>query len=329
MEDVCNLTLHWLDECSSRHKKCRSTFGKPLPTRVLQLSGSLKHPVVRLIETQNMKGAQYCALSHCWGPINKQPLRTISENYQHHRAEIPFEQLPISFRDTVTLARGLDINYVWIDSLCIIQDDENDWHSQAKVMGEVYRNAALVVAAAGAHDSSDGLFISERPFACARKLPYIVDGVISGSFNMSPLPEGGKWPCGGPLNERAWALQERYLARRTIYFMPNRIFWKCSHLEMGECSDQTDLFNENLSWLDMLESYSQKKLTRPEDRIHALRGIIDDMQKNRRDEFLFDCGVWSKLLYKQILWIQKVPIREAESLDFPTWHLLVVAKLGF
>jgi hypothetical protein len=65
----------------------------------------------------------------------------------------------------VEFAQGMGIKYVWIDSLCIIQGNSQDWHSEAAKMGDVYWNATLVVAASGAKDSSKVLFISERPLS--------------------------------------------------------------------------------------------------------------------------------------------------------------------
>jgi len=88
-----------------------------------------------------------------------------------HEEGISFGDLPKKLQDTMEFAQGVGIKYVWIDSLCIIQGNGQDWHSEAAKMGEVYRNAAFVVAASGAKDSSEGLFISERPFSPVLRLP--------------------------------------------------------------------------------------------------------------------------------------------------------------
>lgn len=117
------------------------------------LNGTDRRPTVQLIESEGRKG-QYLALSHCWGAPDKSPLRTTLETYQAHRKGIPFSDLSKTFQDTVQLAQGLDIKYVWIDSLCIIQGNSRDWHSEAGKMKDVYSNATLVVASSGARDSS-------------------------------------------------------------------------------------------------------------------------------------------------------------------------------
>lgn len=270
-----------------------------------------------------MKG-RYCALSHCWGPPEKQPLTTTRVNIQNHLLGIPLKQLPKTFRDTVRLAQGIGIKYVWIDSLCIIQGDSQDWHSEAKEMGTIYRNATLVIAAAGSRDSSEGLFITERPQPAIVELPYIPNGIIKDSFNMALLPQHEDRPSRGPLNKRAWALQEWYLARRLLSFMPGGITWKCNKLELSERGSQKDLgLYENSSWLSLLESYSKKKLTYHNDRLIALRGIVAELQKTRKDQFLFDYGVWTDQIFEQILWRRAVPDSEVNLLEVPTWSWAV------
>ena len=136
MENVCDLVQRWLNECNA-HERCMPLDDTPMPIRVLALVGDNTQPLIRLIETKGRQG-RYLALSHCWGEAGKLPLRTTSENYQKHQSSIPFNNLPKTFQDTIKFAQGMGIRYVWIDSLCIIQGDSRDWHSEAAKMGEVY-----------------------------------------------------------------------------------------------------------------------------------------------------------------------------------------------
>ena len=203
MNKVCDLVQRWLNECNV-HENCTPLDDTPMPTRVLTLVGDNTQPSIRLIESKGRQ-ERYLALSHCWGEAGKPPLRTTSENYQEHKSGIPFKNLPKTFQDTVELAQGIGIRYLWIDSLCIIQGDSRDWHSEAAKMGDVYRNAALVVAASGAKDSSEGLFVSERQPSTVLQIPYISDGECKGTFNMMRLPNNSDSdPRTGPLDSRAW-----------------------------------------------------------------------------------------------------------------------------
>jgi hypothetical protein len=130
MDSACHLGRIWLDDCTTSHTTCHLSREPRLPTRVLHLSGTVGAPTIKLIKTTGLE-ARYCALSHCSGPVDKMPLSTTRESYHKHVAGIPNEQLPKTFRETIALVLGIGINYVWIDSLCIIQNDEADWHAEA------------------------------------------------------------------------------------------------------------------------------------------------------------------------------------------------------
>lgn len=155
------LASFWLRRCISEHGKCRkASVEKPLPfvpTRLLDVSNDQ----VRLIETgdgtsMKDKDRRYVALSHCWGLITI--IRTLKENYQGHLRNIGSTKLSKTFRDAVHTTRMLGFKYLWIDSLCIIQDSTSDWEAEAATMCDVYRGAALTLAAAHAPGGDIGCF---------------------------------------------------------------------------------------------------------------------------------------------------------------------------
>jgi hypothetical protein len=103
--------------------------------------------------------------------------------------------------------------------------------------------------------------------------------------------------------------------------MPYGVFWMCKRIYMNEMSTyEISGFNEQKSWLDLLNAYTGKKLTYPWDRLYALRGTINELQKTRSDKFRFDVGMWENEILDQILWLQIRIINEEDSLDFPTWN---------
>jgi hypothetical protein len=85
--------------------------------------------------------------------------------------------LPKTFQDVVEFAQGIGIRYFWIDSFCIIQGDREDWHLEAAKMGDIYRNAALVVAALGAKNAEEGLFITNRSPAVVLSITLLAGGI--------------------------------------------------------------------------------------------------------------------------------------------------------
>jgi hypothetical protein len=142
-------------ECERDHAACK-TIGLPtLPTRVLDLEQFGTHQTIRL-KTTNGESATYATLSHCWGHI--QPLTTTASTIDERSSAIDLTDLPPTFRDAATVAYKLGIRYLWIDSLCIIQNDKHDWEIESSRMADVYSNAFFNLAATGSRDSSGGLF---------------------------------------------------------------------------------------------------------------------------------------------------------------------------
>ncbi|KAK2050895.1 HET-domain-containing protein, partial [Colletotrichum caudatum] len=113
----------------------------------------------RLIVTGGAVG-RYTTLSHCWGP--RPVIRTTSRTIDDHLGALPLDGLPPTFRDAVSITRSLGIRYVWIDSLCIVQDSEEDWELESARMGAVYASSYLTIAASASPDSTGGCFAPRR-----------------------------------------------------------------------------------------------------------------------------------------------------------------------
>lgn len=111
----------------------------------------------RLYVTKGEKESYIC-LSHCWGDF--QPIRTTTTNIEDHKKSIPWQFLPQTFQDAIDLTRFLSIRYLWIDSLCIIQDDRDDWAKESAAMASVYGNSYLTISATAAANCSKGLYAS-------------------------------------------------------------------------------------------------------------------------------------------------------------------------
>ncbi|KAJ0134173.1 hypothetical protein HZ326_22769 [Fusarium oxysporum f. sp. albedinis] len=110
----------WLSECLAGHACPRPiTTGVPLPKRLLMVEGALDDPV-RLIETRGDE-LPYVCLSHRWGDPRHKQLQTTAQTVKSHMKKIKWVDLPATFRDAVTVCRSMDVKYLWIDSLCILQ----------------------------------------------------------------------------------------------------------------------------------------------------------------------------------------------------------------
>lgn len=218
-------------QCTENHVRCNAIRPERwAPTRLLNL-GSPGHLYVRLIESadSNSSNQPYATLSHCWG--QNLPIRTLPENIQEYYKGIPYSELPKTFKDAIGVARSLSIRYLWVDSLCIIQDHE-DWSYEAAQMSKVYRYGFINIAATGAADSTEGCHYERTP-SSIQPTTFTIEwsnSQVHGSKNYQVVPESDLWPrklLDEPLNVRGWVLQERILAPRVLHFGRKQLFWEC------------------------------------------------------------------------------------------------------
>jgi Heterokaryon incompatibility protein (HET) len=165
-----NIAKDWLTECVQNHVNCRfRTFDlAALPSRLLDVDLGPNSETVRVEDTVELGfGVQYLALSHCWGSVAT--IKLTSKSLERCYFSISVDELPKTFRDAVSITRRLGFRYLWIDSLCIIQDLEKDWKCESAKMGSIYRNSTCCIAAVAARDSEGGCFSLRNPthhFTC-------------------------------------------------------------------------------------------------------------------------------------------------------------------
>jgi hypothetical protein len=148
----------WISNCISSHDQCRLDGYQQLPklARILDVGTDDQIRSVKLRDRDEVPlQAVYMTLSHCWGGL--QITRLTADSYKDFRSGINLDTLPKTFQDAVCLTRNLGVRYLWIDSLCIVQDSEEDWRLQAAEMGSIYRHSWCNIAATGAKDGRDGL----------------------------------------------------------------------------------------------------------------------------------------------------------------------------
>lgn len=215
----------WLQDCDDNHQRC-STIPQFVPTRLIFV-GTTEDPVVQLLEMRNSTQIhKFIALSHRWGDENVHSrFCTTADTIKGHLKGIEFGNLPATFQDAVTTTRKLGIQYLWIDSICIIQQDEDDWRREAQRMEDVFSSAYCVIAASCATGTSDG-FLKDPP-----NRDFVM---VSGGYESEPplyvcdfIDDFDQHVLQAGLNKRGWVLQERALARRTIHFAEAQTYWEC------------------------------------------------------------------------------------------------------
>jgi hypothetical protein len=238
----------WLSDCRDHHPRCKDRVPDPqLPTRVLDLDNA-QDGWVRLIEPNGSPG-QYVCLSYCWGRLPKDVLFTTTKaTYAERTTRIEVSRLPRTLRETVLATVNLGIQYLWIDSICIVQDDRGDWEREAAQMASIYENASLTIAAAAAPDANQGLFTqgnqtvaSPQPLArtpvdiyVRKTMPYSLGHIDCGNIeniDQFSIPTARQHS----ISSRGWCLQERLLSRRIVFFGRHEVAWECSTGSMCYC----------------------------------------------------------------------------------------------
>ncbi|RYP07532.1 hypothetical protein DL765_009130 [Monosporascus sp. GIB2] len=209
--------------CSDCHAGCSDRGAKPLPKRVLKIRANGETPAIQLVEPPAGQLGRYATLSHCWGPT--QPVKTLNSNLKHMRTSIPFESLPIVFRQAIQVAISLSLEYIWIDSLCIVQDDTDDWEVEASKMCDYYENGFLNIATA-ASPGHDVPFLGETDPSWW-PVSFELQGMFGEKYRIwaTRAVEDPDVLAAGQLFTRAWAWQESTLASSTLYFTKFGLIW--------------------------------------------------------------------------------------------------------
>ncbi|KAJ4371276.1 hypothetical protein N0V83_004493 [Neocucurbitaria cava] len=210
-----------------------------LPKRVLCIENDIENVdiKVQLVQDGNRR-SNYVALSHCWG--THQTCTTTTDNINDRMSGIPWKLIPKTFQDAIELALQLGFNYIWIDSLCIIQDDAMDWETESSKMAEIYQDAALTLAATSSTGDYMGCYSKDMKAPNELELQLPEDVGACRIAVRQPLQHWGDQTATGlslhfPLLTRGWAFQERLLSSRVLHLCRSELIWECIEMTTCEC----------------------------------------------------------------------------------------------
>ncbi|KEZ45316.1 hypothetical protein SAPIO_CDS2120 [Scedosporium apiospermum] len=275
--------------------------------------------------------------NHVWGVFR--PLLTEKATLAERLSGILTSDMPKTFQDAVMLTRLLGVQYLWIDSLCIIQDDATDWEIESANMAKVYSNALLVISADDAKDARDGFLRPRGEGAYSSvEIPYH-DAATNKNGNIYARKKwldigdyedniyvfdetieefahtGERSHSRSLLNTRAWAFQERLLSPRTLHYSSSEMAFECRNIIQCECSPRprremkSRLFkNQGIAessigrsdWMTILDSFTDRNLTFDTDRLPALAGVAAAMEPYTADDYI--CGLWRQEFRTGLLW---------------------------
>lgn len=342
--------------CTLNHPQCGRGEGQRLPSRVLNIEKNR----VFLYERKKNELARYACLSHRWGPPgDASMLCTLKDTIACHKDEIPWQLLPRNFQDAISFARQLGLSWIWIDSLCIIQDDPLDWIKEAGQMASIYQNAYVTLGATRASCSSKGLFNREAErirSSIETELRLQADGHEATIYIGAPMSHVPQYPrpmeshedSPFPLLGRAWVYQERLLSARFLHFAPHELNWECRESFECECgnyifdpdakdskirshlSDQSLASNDgerHSIWRWLVGRYSNLNITYGKDVFPALAGLAQRWEVHGTDEYL--AGLWRSSFIHGLLWSTddwKIEGERPFPWRAPTWSWASVIK---
>jgi hypothetical protein len=272
-------------------------------------------------------------------------------------AAIQMTAIPKTYHDAITITRELGIQYLWIDSLCIIQDDVKDWEQEAARMASVYENAQVTIAAAWGKNGDSGCFHDSLPSIVIEfheQTCFKSSKDSTRQLYLNPHPDPRRYVGGASLNSRAWALQEIILSRRTIIFAEDQLYWHCTSRYESENGLESidDMATAVLSvpslglrirhpdiptyelydgWQATMQNYSSRFLTRSSDKLAALAGVTQMFQRVTKDVAL--AGLWRNYIYRGLLWHVptgmhgKLDSEAIQALNIPSWSWIKICGL--
>jgi hypothetical protein len=355
-EGTIELMKTWHTNCLSCHDQCSRGLGNAikfqLPTRLLDVGCSGSQTCrLRLTSSESLGSISegYLTLSHRW---NESKFLTLNSSSMDRLLKgIPISTLPRCFQDTVSLAHIFRIRYLWIDSICIKQDSEEDWLEEAPKMKDVYGGAVINIVAGHSTGPEDSVFHTEdRPFAqsVVIRSEWIdedpTDHVIWNHANVKQDFEKA------PLTRRGWVFQERMLAPRILQFGKTQVYWSCSalfaceSLPHGALSPEGEAvtYGTNLKelkplvsgalplpgpddladlWFCVVLGYSGCELTFSRDKLVALSGVAQLFRQVTGDRYL--AGLWRSSMTVFLCWRRLNsdgnPAKPRPEYCAPTW----------
>lgn len=318
-------------------------FGKQLtlpierPSRLLDLmldSGNTKF--ARLVEYHD-GCTEYATLSYVWGP-GPHLWRTTRDNVKQRMILFERTDLPPTLADAISIAERLELRYIWIDALCIVQDDLLEWTKEGSKMAGIYHGSYITIAASSSHSSRDGIFNhsswSRLKYAESVQTNNVL---MNGEQSQLHFTRYGTSSSRlqydierGPLAKRAWTLQERYLSPRILHFTKSQLIWECDHIIQSEDNLSRDLLGKSLplglpgTWTrtnlmtfwhqDLLNNYCKRRLSHNSDKLVAISALAKAIHSLCNDEYL--AGLWKESLIEGLLWLRSGQGTKARR---PSW----------
>ncbi|KAK7917469.1 hypothetical protein PG985_011077 [Apiospora marii] len=316
-EDMCDENSDGDDEpevsyCAAA--RLESSSSPRLPSRLVDVG---RHTgKVRVVETARLPIDKYISLSHCWGL--QQIITTKTATLAERMREINVEELSKTFWDAICMTKKFGIDYIWIDSLCIIQDDSLDWQRESAQMASIYRHAYLTIAATKASSGAGGLFTETPDFEVRGTTPAGEDYLLVFREKIQhELSVDLTTDRHFPLMARGWIYQERMLSPRVLHFGHHELFFECATSCRCECGD-----------IGFLGNYEDVPLPNPRQMYSSALESIAKTTKGGGGEWSNEQWLQQSRYYVARIWRSMVVFYTGLRLTFPGDRLPAVGGVA-
>ncbi|KAE8448954.1 hypothetical protein EG329_008750 [Mollisiaceae sp. DMI_Dod_QoI] len=345
--DRAPLVQDWIKQCESQHPNCQRNLEQAEPpTRAINiqnfphifledLRASYRDRPTRLIK--------YAYLSFSWG--GPMPFATRHSSMDEYSYKLEVSKFPKTLREAIELASSLDIPYLWIDALCIIQDDNTEKTNEISRMGEYIENATCVISALASTHSDGGIFVPRSQSSVSLlAIPVLTEDEDGGYLHLRRKLSRPHETLSDFVAKRAWRVQESALPQRILYCQSEQLFWNCATCMLSEGSilAQKPILRLNIrplptgqtvatatnnpleSWYSLVEVTSASVVTISGDKLPAVMAPAAAVQRGLSEQSHFSHGVWEDDVWRGLLWRPQQHMRLQESYSSystkaPTW----------
>jgi hypothetical protein len=343
-ESSFNRLRDWLSACHMHHEACKRAKDSDMPSYILEITNTAtSDPCLRLLSAPPC--VDYAALSYCWG--GDQPIKTTASTITDFTTDIAYSRLPKTLRDAVIATQKLGLRFLWVDSLCIVQDDPVQAGREIALMPKIYQNAYVTISAARSDCCESGFLqniIAPGPSSLAFRFSFRGPDHTIGTVIC--FCEANNSHMKDPINKRAWTLQEHLLSPRILIFGAYQLTWYCLCSEENETKkplnnwwmerDHRSLEIRNIFrarsqknhsqfdiWSPIVEEYSRRNLSCQSDRLCAISGIATEVGQKANITYL--AGIWREQFPITLLWEVTSPLKPRPSrYRAPSWSWAAV-----
>jgi hypothetical protein len=309
----------WINRCNTTHQHT-PPIRDCQPTRLIKLLNDEDSGAQLYSPNTPVK---FAALSYRWG-YGKQSETTKANVFARFK-KLKTSDFPKTLQDAIHITRRLGLEYIWIDRICIVQDDKEDWAKEASLMADIYANAYVVLSATATEDCEDGFLQTKvKPLIFQYKQGDLALCEMRARKVESHECNRLRPKYAYTLFGRGWCMQERFLARRIIHFLPDELLFECQAGRVCECGDAREEnvdyndrtgFNDfatlqaassmeeitfSAKWMSIVRDYSNMELTYGTDSLPALSGVAASIEHLKPGKYI--AGLWEHDIALQLGW---------------------------